>query len=288
MRKRLLIGLYSLLIVSLIGCDEETAIAYVDYEPKIVIEGYIENEAPARVLLTKSAAFSHALDSIYLLKHVIQSAKVSVSNGQESEILTLGVDQNYFPPYVYSGEKIKGEPGKTYHLRIEYDEKVITATTVIPESIVQINDCWATEQDAQNGSLNVNFYNTGDTDLYYQTATRIVQTEKSFTICLYGNFPSGNFLSGELVPMTLNRGLNVNHSSDYFSEFCRGDVVEIRLRTMYQDSYDFWVSWENEILNAMNPIFPAHTNLNSNIKSPDAIGIWAGYGTSYYRYLVDY
>lgn len=288
MKKRLLIGFCSLLIIGIFGCDDEAGIAYIDYEPKVVIEGHIEDGAPAQVRLTRSAAFNHDLDTTYLLKHVILSAKVSVSDGQETEILTLGVEQGLLPPYVYSGEKIKGEAGKTYHLQVEYDGKVITATTVIPESTVKINDCWATEQDALNGNLNINFYNTDDIDIYYQTATRIVQFEKTFTICLYGNFPSEKFAAGELVPTTLNRGLNFFHGSNFLSEFCRGDLVEIRLRTLHKDSYDFWVSWENEILNAQNPIFPAHTNLRSNIKSPNAIGIWAGYSTSYYQYLVDY
>ena len=47
---------------------------------------------------------------------------------------------------------------------------------------------------------------------------------------------------------------------------------------MNKDAFDFWNSWQNEIVNGKNPIYPSNTSLKSNIKG--GIGIWAGYGQS--------
>jgi hypothetical protein len=63
--------------------------------------------------------------------------------------------------------------------------------------------------------------------------------------------------------------------------FIAGDTVDLKFRTQPKAGYDFWTSWQNEVLNAQNPIFPAHTNLKSNING--GIGIWCGYGTYNYR-----
>ena len=59
------------------------------------------------------------------------------------------------------------------------------------------------------------------------------------------------------------------------------DTVALRLRTMNEFSYEYWNLWENNVINSVNPIFPAVDNLPTNI-SDDAIGIWAGYGRSTY------
>ena len=91
------------MICSLItfSCNEEKSVAYVEYLPKIVVEGWIENGNTAQVMLSWSASFEQDMDTTSLLNHVIRSAKVSVSDGEQTEILTLGSDRNLLPPYVY-------------------------------------------------------------------------------------------------------------------------------------------------------------------------------------------
>ena len=45
---------------------------------------------------------------------------------------------------------------------------------------------------------------------------------------------------------------------------------------MDKAGFEFWNSWQNEIINGKSPIFPNTTSLKSNIDG--GIGIWAGYG----------
>ena len=60
--------------------------------------------------------------------------------------------------------------------------------------------------------------------------------------------------------------------------FADGDLIFVKLRTQNKEALDFWNSWQNEIVNSRNPIYPSNTSLKSNIKG--GIGIWAGYGQS--------
>lgn len=69
---------------------------------------------------------------------------------------------------------------------------------------------------------------------------------------------------------------------DYKQYFRPGETVDVRFSHISSPTFDFWSRLENEMLNAMNPVFPAYENLPSNIEG-DARGIWSGYGSSYYR-----
>ena len=280
MKHWLFIGLFSLSLLNLFSCSEENAVAYAEYLPKIVVEGWIENGTTATVMLSSSASFNHELDTTYLLQQVIKSAKVSVSNGEQTELLILGTDNRYLPPYAYYGTSIKGEVGKTYTLRIEYDDQVLTAETYIPEPVA-LEDYWMVKDPLADdvGHIHIKFKNTSD--LFYQVATRVEFIETVFTPCLYGNFSSEQFEKNESVSIQINKGPILYPKVQFETYFTVWDIVHLKFRTQAKSGYDFWTSWQNEVLNAQNPIFPASTNLKSNIKG--GIGVWCGYGTSNYQ-----
>ena len=279
MKYWLFIGLVGLALLNLFSCSEENAVAYAEYLPKIAVEGWIENGSTATVMLSLSASFNHELDTTYLLQQVIKSAKVSVSNGEQTELLILGVDNRYLPPYVYYGNTIKGEIGKSYTLKIEYDNQILSAETYIPEPVA-LEDYWFVKDSSMDnaGHIHIKFKNTSD--LFYQVATR-VDYENAFTPCLYGNFSSKQFEKDESVSIQINKGPILYPEVNFETFFSLWDVVDLKFRTQPKQAYDFWTSWQNEVLNAQNPIFPANTNLKSNIKG--GIGIWCGYGTSNYQ-----
>jgi hypothetical protein len=267
---------FSIFLTGLFACDEEKAIISVDYVPKVVVEGWIENGSPARVLLSWTASFKHELDTTYLLQQVIKSAKVSVSDGEQTEILTLGANYDYLPPYLYYGSELKGEAGKSYHLRIEYNGEILSAATFIPEP-VSLDSCWFEKISPADttGYVHIRFKNTSDA--YYQVATRVESKETVFTPCLYGNFSSAQFGKEETVEMQLSKGPLLYPEVRFETYFKTGEEIQLKFRTQTRESYDFWTSWQNEVLNAQNPVFPANTNLKSNIQG--GIGSWCGYGT---------
>ncbi|MDR0863736.1 MAG: DUF4249 domain-containing protein [Candidatus Symbiothrix sp.] len=280
MKQPIYILFSGILLLNFFSCSEDEAVGYVDYAPQIAVEGWIENGAPASVLLSWTASFNHELDTTYLLQHVIKSAKVSVSDGEQTEVLTLGADNRYLPPYIYYGNSLKGETGKSYSLKIEYNDGVLSAETFIPEP-VPLDSCWFVKESPADttGYVHLKFRNTSD--VYYQVATKVNAKETVFTPCLYGNFPANQYKKDETVSMQINKGPILYPKMQFDTYFKAGDTIELKFRTQSMECYDFWISWQNEVLNAQNPIFPANTNLKSNIKG--GIGSWCGYGTSNYR-----
>ena len=69
--------------------------------------------------------------------------------------------------------------------------------------------------------------------------------------------------------------------SGYSTYFGPEDRVRLRLNTLTNFAFDYWQKWENNLINCINPVFPATSNPPTNI-SNNGIGIWAGYGATYY------
>lgn len=266
------------LLIFLVSCSREDYVKSVDGESKIVVEGWIEQGDVPQVIISRSIPINATIDSTTIFDYFIRSAKVTVSDGENEEVLSLRSDKERVPPYVYYGSKIIGEVGKTYALKIEYLNRVIKATTSIP-SVVTIKSAeYVKENPADTtGFIHLEFNDPVLEKNYYQIETRLDKVEPVFVPALYGNLNDENFIYPS-VSLQVTRGVYVLSKTKYKPYFKDGDLVFVKLRTMSKDGFDFWNSWQNEIVNGRSPIFPANTSLKSNIKG--GIGIWEGYGQS--------
>lgn len=247
-------------------------------ESKIVVEGWIEEGDYAQVLLSSSIPVTDVVDSTNVLNHVIRSAKITISDGQTSEILRVKNDKNRVPPFVYFGSTLMGETGKEYSLKIEYLNRVIQAVTTIPKS-VKLNSAEYIKKNPSDtiGYVFVKFDDPLNEKNYYQIATKIEGKEPVFVPAFYGNLDDKNFTSPS-VSVQVNRGVLLFPKTKFTPYFVDGDLIRVKLRTQNKEALDFWNSWQNEIVNSKNPIYPSNSSLKSNIKG--GIGIWAGYGQS--------
>ncbi|MBS2097854.1 DUF4249 domain-containing protein [Carboxylicivirga linearis] len=124
---------FILLLLS-VACTKDVDLEQVDYERKIVVDGWIENGQKAQVFLTMSSPFLTEYDSASIRSTFLNYAKVTMlSSDGESEILTLKIRDEFFPPFVYESIKMKGKVGATYQLEVVYQDEVLTASTTIPE-----------------------------------------------------------------------------------------------------------------------------------------------------------
>lgn len=247
-------------------------------ESKIVVEGWIEEGDYAQVLLSSSIPVTDVIDSTNVLNHVIRSAKITISDGLNSEVLRVKNDKNRVPPFVYFGSDLKGEPGKEYSLKIEYLNRIVQAVTTIPKS-VKLNSAEYIKKNPTDttGYIFVKFDDPPGEKNYYQIATKIDVTEPVFVPAFYGNLDDKNFTSSS-ISVQVNRGILLFPKTKFTPYFADGDLIYVKLRTQNKEALDFWNSWQNEIVNSKNPIYPSNTSLKSNIKG--GIGIWAGYGQS--------
>ena len=247
-------------------------------ESKIVVEGWIEEGDYAQVLLSSSIPVTDVIDSTNVLSHVIRSAKITISDGLNSEVLKVKNDKNRIPPFVYFGNTLIGEAGKEYSLKIEYLDRVVEAVTSIPRS-VELKSAEYIKKAVTDtvGYIFVKFDDPVNEKNYYQIATKIDKEDPLFTPAFYGNLDDKNFTTPS-ISMQINRGLLLFSKKKFTPYFTDGDLIHVKLRTQNKDALDFWNSWQNEIVNSKNPIYPSNTSLKSNIKG--GIGIWAGYGQS--------
>ena len=271
-------NLIKIIIASLflISCSNEAKIAEIDTASKVVVDGWIEKNDVSYVILSKSVPINQEVNQYNAFNYVIRNAKVTISDGNTEEILSLKTSQDRIPPYIYYGKDIIGTEGKTYTLKIEYNGKVITATTTIPNS-VNIDEVTYQKQNTfdTKGNLHIQFTDPIHQKDYYQIATKVKGIDSLFVPSLYGNLDDSKFQTAT-INWQIKKGITLFPKS-IDPDFADGKEVFVKLRTMTKASHDFWNSWQNEIVNGQNPIFPSNTSLKSNING--GIGIWAGYGT---------
>ncbi|UUF16236.1 MULTISPECIES: DUF4249 domain-containing protein [Flavobacterium] len=273
--KKYILFLFALVLTS---CSKDDFSEQKNLESKIVVEGWIEEGDFANVLLSSSIPVTDVIDSTNVLNHVIRSAKITISDGVNSEVLRVKNDKNRIPPFVYFGSTLKGEAGKEYSIKIEYLNRVVEAVTSIPKS-VPLKSAEYIKKNAidTTGYIFVKFDDPPAEKNYYQIATKIDGEEPIFVPSFYGNLDDKNFETSS-VSVQINRGVLLFPKTKFTPYFADGDVIYVKLRTQTKEALDFWNSWQNEIVNSKNPIYPSNTSLKSNIKG--GIGIWAGYGQS--------
>lgn len=277
--------LYLLFILFIFGCKKEDTYTTRDYAPKFVVEGWIENGQYPHVILTHNLPFFTSVDSAQLSEIIIRYAKVSVSDGTQTEVLTGKKDSDYFPSFIYKGSELKGEVGKTYTLTIEYAGFVLTSETLIPKPTPLANIWFVSKgTDVENQQLNIKFNDEGAEKNYYKLYTKL-NSDKRFIPTLLSNQDDKTF-NGKELTLQVNRGPVNNLTIRNEPYFKQGDTVFVKFSSMPKEGFDFWSTFQDEVLNSSNPLIGSTGKIKSNIKG-QGIGIWCGYSASIYRVIAN-
>ena len=264
-----------------ISCQKEINIKLPPYNPKVVIEGWIEPGQPAMVLVARNAAYFSMTDSASLVNLLVRNAIIKVSDGVQTDSLTLGLDLRYFPPLVYKGQKIKGETGKSYTLSVTVDGKTYSAVTSILKPI-KLDSVWfKLDPPTQDtfGLIWAQFSDPPGVANYYRIFTQRLNKDKKF-IPVEGSVNDDKLFDGKTFSFSIRRGSNNLASTqkdlnEKSGKFKIGDTVIIKACTIDKANYDFWRTTEQEMYSGGNP-FGSPIPIISNIK--DALGVWGGYG----------
>lgn len=248
------------------------------FNKHLVVEGRIEQGGRAEVMLSINKSFSEEFTEEELLDIVVRWAKVTISDSRQTEVLTGRYDKDYPTRFIYTSSMISGRPSETYTLTIQYGGGTWTASTTIPpaESFSEISSQWVSDS-LYRITAEIPASQTGNSYMIECTT----DTRSNF----YRPALLGIIKGEEQNParrITVNRPIDYTRITSYTTLFRPTDTVKVRLCSMSEFGYEFWSTWENNAVNSLNPIFPVHGNLPTNI-SGDATGIWCGYGTSYYR-----
>ena len=268
-----------------IACEPEMDYELTSVKKQLVVDGWIENNNYAQVVLTYNTGYFSNLDSASFRGLVASRAKVILSDGTQSEILTLTKDTNYFPPYVYKGNEILGQPGKTYTLII-IDEintgtremDTIVAITTIPQP-VKLDSVWFSETSDSSGIIKGIIFDNPDEKNYYRTFSKIKGKDKRFIPTYIASFED-KYFNGQKFTFHLNKGLDSYIKPLYNIEFNKGDTINLKIASIDRISFLFWSSYDQEIFNSGNPFASNFDRVNSNIHG--GLGIWCGYGATTY------
>lgn len=255
------------------GCSQD---ASTSSQSQLVVEGWIDAGGFPVVKLTRTIPLSDkelALDS--LSRYIDRWAKVTISDGERTEVLAGRYDKKYFPPFIYTTYDMRGEAGREYVLRVEAsDGKVAEARTRIPVS-AKI-DSFRVEPTDVDSLFQLYAYTSyrGKCKLF----TQVVDKQGEMSSAELGLFDDG--MIGEDGKLSVKRGRD-NLQKDFTPFFKKDEVVRVKLSTLTDEGYAFWRSFEDMLALSRIPLMPVNSNLKSNVHG--ALGYWQGYGSSFYE-----
>ncbi|TVR78751.1 MAG: DUF4249 domain-containing protein [Chitinophagaceae bacterium] len=284
------------------ACSTEIDLNLPDPEPRIVVEGYIENGRQPFVLLTRNAPYYGDLDLNDLDSYLVRNAVVKVKSEGVEEILPeiclstlppalreellieLGVspknfDVNNFEICVYISlnPQIIGETGKTYELYVLAGDEELTASTHIPD-LLTLDSLWYVKNtEGDNDSLYTVFMEYTDPDTI---GNYIRYSSKRNSEPFYGVWAiDDRLINGQTVVLPLRRGQGRFDEFDIetFGYYFKGDTAIIRWASIDKAHFDFWNTMEFEMVPS-GP-FGTPTEIMSNING--GLGIWGGYAAYY-------
>lgn len=267
MKKYAHILLLAFLVISACSKTEEVG------RSQLVVEGWIENGQHPIVMVSESIgiASDREMDTKGILDHIAKWAKVSISDGTRTDILTGIPDPEYFPPYIFTTSNITGEVGKSYTLKVEYKDYKMEATTRIPDP-VPIENVYVQSVTDTTASLRVCFTDPPQTGQYYKIFTRTEGKDSHYHPSALTNV-SDESLDGytEMFIYSTQRLMDFVD----FPNIHVGDVLWIKLCTMDRPGYLYWNNFEIMLASNMLSMF-YESDLESNMEG--ALGYWTGYG----------
>lgn len=247
---------------------------------KIIIEGWIKSEDFPVVMVTTSLKVSmESQPTENLSDHVLNWARVSVSDGEKEVVLTGFHDENYFPPYIFTTTEMIGEAGKTYTLDVAYKDYHATASTTIPEKVELLNISQQKVEDSDTlYNLTAEFVDPPGTN-YYCLFEKKGFNAQQYIKCDVGVFKDEIFngrTSKVCHPVYQTRV--ITESEEHTEFFTKDQMVCVELCTLDEQSYNIWSDYQNTASLSGNFFTPFTHNLRSNIKG--GLGYWCGYGAS--------
>lgn len=276
-----------MIILFFFSCSSEIEIDTGEFISKPVIEGYIENDEYAWVVITRNQAFFEELNLDItdpnniqnLLDIFVLDATVVVDDGNNYDTLKFMIEPGIlqgkliWPPVKYQGNKIIGEVGHSYNLTVTIDENEYFATTTITKPLTP-DSLWFKMDIESDTTGIVHALITDDpteSNYYRYFIKRLGKDD--YYVPGFMSIWDDSFFNGLQFEVVVYRGslpsyLRDTTYNDVWSKYLVGDTVDIKVATMDRNSYNFW-----RTLDGSNQV---KTNISGG-----ALGVWCGYGVHY-------
>ncbi len=239
----------------------------------LVIEGWIEDDGFPVVMLTRSMPVNEEyLDPSTLNDYLVRWARVSVTDGLDTVVLTGKYDKGYFPPYIYTTSRMRGKANHSYTLIVEYDGLFATAKTTIPSR--PLNGSFTVERCVGCDTLFqiiAHFRDDPSVKNYYQFFSRVGTTSKQYLASYLGSIDDAVLGASTDAPVYRGHRFTVE---DYTPYFKLADTVSVKLSQVDEASYCFWDEYTKTLSLSGNMFLSSNINLSTNVEG--AIGYWCG------------
>lgn len=265
--KKILI--FIVIAIALIGCNDTPC----DPAPKAVIEGWIDSDGFPVVMFTSSLTPADAGGNVADM--MIRWGKVTISDGSRTEILTGGLSNDFFPPYRYYSYKMKGVPGRTYTIVAEYENLHAEAvcTMPFPTRIDSVRFA-SIENDDTLRSAMLYFTSPEDSPAYYCVEIRDSLRSGRPYPALFGTVEALDPLKKMTVP--IYRPKHKLDTIEFVPQFRVGERLEVGLCRVEKEVYEFWKSYQDNIVFGGSGFIGTSQPLIGNIIG--GYGVWSARG----------
>lgn len=249
--------------------------------PQLVIEGWIENGGHPIVMVTTTVSVDESFSDIdELEEHVVNWAKVTVSDGENDIVLTGQRNDDYFPPYIYTTSRMRGKVGGTYTVTVEYSGRTARATTTIPSPVpLEYIRVMRSSEHSDSYYLAGGLRDNPKTKDYYKVFTKRLGKDSIYVSSFMG-LTDDSIITDGIKEIPINNGVGrIDEKLNAF--FSADDIVYVRFCTLDRASWEYWSDFEEIQSLSRNPFFPITTAIRSNVTG--GLGYWAGYGATTFR-----
>lgn len=244
--------------------------------PKAVIEGWIDSDGYPIVIFTKSIVPSDKGGNAADL--MIRWGKVTISDGVDTVILTGGTSDSFFPPYRYYNYTMKGVPGRTYTVIADFDRDIHAEATCRMPFPTPIDSVVFNRVDGNDTLRAAMLYFTAPSDCpaYYNVELRdSIRSGRSYPGTL-GVVEAK--VSGERMSVPILRPKHELDTIHYIPQLIRGERFEVSLCRIQQPVYEFWRTFNNDVMFGSSLFVGSHTPMPTNILG--GYGVWSARGKS--------
>ena len=295
--KKALYHIIILLTLVCLGCQTEIEVELPDYTSKLVIEGTIENDKPAMVVLSRSIPFFSEIDIQYILQNVlVRDAEVWVTaDDGETEQLSFQLygESPYYMAFV--SPTLRGREHMGYTLTVICNDTTYTAHTTIPSTFdldsIWIDSTYITgEFNNHRGNVRCLLTDNPAEDNYYSFSVKVrnhLFTDRLWVYSLPMAFDDQTFNGQTFNFEVLRAGvssflmpeMDEETRKAYFSfNYMRGDTIYVRHSLIDHETYRFMISGGSDAIFGSNP-FTNPAPVSSNLRGGNVLGNWSGFAS---------
>ena len=265
--------LMMLMIMAALLCSCDEVPSHADVESMLVVEGWIETDGFPVVIVTRSMPVNDDYrDPDELNDYLVRWARVAVTDGTDTVVLTGKYDDGYFPPYIYTTTRMRGRSGGYYTVLVEYGDMRASATTTIPAGVPPCSFRVEPSNDADTlFQVIARFEDFPQEKNYYQFFTRVGSDNKQYLASYLGSVDDA--VLGAFTELPIYRGHHFT-AQEYTPYYRMGDTLSVKFAQVDEASYRFWDNYTKNLSLSGNMFLSSDTHLFSNMNG--GTGFWYG------------